>query len=195
MLQSPLKGLKKPKGLKKLKGLGKTVKTPEMEELEQAPERMATFVDEELERWSKALGSEQLAKKLRKLAGKYPDATLPELVAIEWLERRGHEFTFQQSLLGGRVLKGGQVVDLVVDQGLFVLIWEVQGTYWHTRPGNLARDYAQKMALLGLTVFGKPVKAVVALWEDDLVNEVESRRNGTLQRALAGIESSSSRKP
>lgn len=184
-----LKGLSKPKSLKKLKGFGKQNQPKPLPDLDVGQETVANLVDDELARWTTALGSESLAKKLQKLRDKkYPDATLPELVCLEWLERKRYKFEFQVWLLGGRVLKGGQVVDVVVDVGARVMILEVQGNYWHTRPGAIQRDEGQKYALLGLTVWGKKVAGVIALWESRLVQPVASKREQVMQLAMRGIE-------
>lgn len=184
---SPLKGLSKPKDLRGLPGLGRPAKQPPLPNLEASLPTYAVNQDDELLRLSNLLGDPRLAKKLIHLkAKKYPDATLPELVALEWLERRQIPFVFQQWLLGGRAIRGGQVVDMVVDAGPEVLIWEIQGDYWHQRPGQPQMDEAQKFALMGLTVFGKRVKAVVSLWERRLMNK--QLRQPVLEMAMSGIE-------
>jgi hypothetical protein len=105
---------------------------------------------------------------------------------MEWLDRKGVKYEFQKWLLGGRALRGGQVVDFAVDLGVSTLIWEVQGNYWHMRPGKPQVDEAQKFALLGLSVFGKKVTGVVALWESRLIDKY--KRNHVMEMAMAGIE-------
>lgn len=182
---SPLKKLKKPKGLKGLSGLGRKEKLPPLPDLAEPPQ-IASVSDDELARLIDVLGDRNLAKKLLKLKQKFPDGTMPELVVMEYLDRNGVGYEFQKWLLGGRQLRGGQVVDFAVDRGTHTLIWEVQGTYWHTRPGNPQRDEAQKFALLGLSVFGKPVKGVISLWESRLMSKYE--RKGVLEMAMSGIE-------
>lgn len=178
---------KKPEGMKKLSGWNKKNELPSFPP-PVSPERVANLVDSQLALWTSALGDESLAKKLMKMkATKYPDATLPELVALEWLERKRIKHTFQQWLLGGRAIRGGQVVDIVIDNGGSIVIVEVQGNYWHNRPGARQRDEAQRFALIGLSVFGKRVSAVVEAWESRLVNPKEAYREQVMQMALLGV--------
>lgn len=177
---------KKPKGLKRLPGLGKKKRMEPLPDLDAGPERIANLVDPEVVRLTTALGSEQLAKKLLKLREKFPDATVPELVVMEFLDRRGVKYEFQKWLIGGRAVRGGQVVDFAVDMGSTTYIWEVQGNFWHDKPGKIQADEAQKFALLGLSVFGKKVGKVISLWESRLMDK--QRRSATLEAAMTGTE-------
>jgi len=178
--------LEKPKSMKGLAGIGGKRKQDPLPSLGQQPQRMAGLVDDALARLTAALGDEQLAKRILKLQKKHPDGTVPELIVMEWLERRAIDYVFQVWVLGGRVLKGGQVLDFVIDLGHRVLVLEVQGRYWHTRPGKQGVDEGQKLALLGITIWGKKVGAVVELWDTRLIEK--SQRNRTLTLAMAGIE-------
>jgi hypothetical protein len=179
---------KKPQGMKRLPTLGRKEKLPPLPDLDAGPERIASFVDDELARLTSALGNERLAKRLLKMKKeKYPDATLPELVLLEWLTRKRYKFEFQVWLLGGRIKKNGQVVDTVVDVGTGVIIIEVQGNYFHNRPGMKQRDEAQRLALKGLHVWGKKVSSVVELWESRLATPIASRREQAMQLAMQGM--------
>lgn len=178
---------KKPKQMKKLSGFGKKKKLEPLPDLEVDAEPFAAATDDELRKMTLNLGDdEQLAKKILKLQVQYPTATLPELIVIEYLGRQSVHWEFQKWLLGGRVIRGGQVVDFAVDKGMYTDIWEVQGTYWHNRPGSTRLDDAQKFALLGLEVFTKPVKHVIELWESRLVDK--KRRSGVLEAAMNSEE-------
>lgn len=183
-----LKSLKKPKGLKGLSGLGKAERAQPLPDLDSGPQRVASLVDDALANLTRALGDEQLAKRILKLQQKYPDASKLELVIMEWLDRKRVKYEFQKWLLGGRKLKGGQVVDFALDQGTGVIILEAQGGYWHTRKGSIAHDKAQKLALLGLSVWGKPVRKVIEVWESRIMIPNQARRDQTMQLALLGIE-------
>jgi len=135
------------------------------------------------------LGDEQLAKRVLKMKkDKYPNATMPELVAIDWLERRGKKWAFQVWAIGGRKTKGGQVLDLIVDMGMGISIWEIQGNYWHNRPGKVQLDKAQRFALLGIEIWGKPVTAVLEIWESRIMTDKRSTRNQVFEMAMSGIE-------
>lgn len=181
-----LKGLKKPKGLKGLKGLGKAVKLPPIPDLQPDPQRVAGLVNDEVARLTGILGDERLARRVYKMKQKeYPQGTLPELVAIDWLQRRQIPFQFQLSVLGGRITRGGQVLDLVVDRGTHVIVIEINGNFFHTKPGKQRLDEGQKMALLSIKILGKRVQAIVEVWE----NKIQSAhsRNAVMNSALAGI--------
>jgi hypothetical protein len=179
----------KPKSLKALPAWTKKQELPELPTLGDKAEWEQNLVDDKVALWADALGSESLAKRLIKLeaSGKYPDATLPELVALDWLEKNQYKHVFQQTLLGGRALKGGQVVDIVVELGSGVVILEVQGNYWHSKPGMPVRDAAQRLALANLKIYGKQVKAVIEVWESRLVQPIQSIRDDVMQCALLGI--------
>lgn len=143
------------------------------------------LVDSELAEIERALGDRQRAQRVLKIKREqYPNATLPELVCIEWLTRRSIEFLFQEGLLGGRLYKGGVVPDLIVYQGKDALVWAVQGNYWHQRAGMEQRDARAYQLLLGLEVYGRRITAVVAVWERRILENTDS----VLGAALLGIE-------
>lgn len=179
---------KKPKALKALKTFGKKEKLPPLPDLDEGPQRVASLVDDEEARLTNAVGDRQLAKKILKLKQKYPDATTLELAIMEYLDRKRIKYIFQQWLLGGRILKGGQVVDFIVQKNANWLVIEAQGNYWHTRGGSEEKDRAQAFALLGLSFQGKKISKVVSIWESRIMQPNKARREQTLQLALMGIE-------
>jgi len=188
-LASPLKTLKKPKGLKRLRGLGPSHKLPPVPDLSVEPERVAAATDYALQRMTNTLGDEKLAKRVLKMKeNEYPNATFPELVAIDYLKRRGVKWGFQVWALGGRKIKGGQVLDLIVDMGGGVAIWEINGNYWHNRPGKMQLDKAQKFALMGIEIWGKPVTQILELWESRIMTDRTSVRKQVFDMAMSGIE-------
>lgn len=93
--------------------------------------------------------------------------TLPELLTYHWLERKGRLFDFQSSLMGGRLIMGGAVADFLIQDlvpgGL--VVWRVQGDYWHTQPERARSDFLQKERLLTESYMGVPVEQVIDLWE------------------------------
>lgn len=180
-----LKKLGRGKGIPKLPSLGRKTKLPEMPDIDMAVHGAASVVGDEEQRLANTLDDPQLAKRVLKLKQKYPNATFPELVCIEWFERRRVKWEFQVWVMGGRSAKGGQVLDLIVDGGLYVIVVEVQGGYWHTRPGQSRVDAAQRLALMGIEIWGKPVK-VVELWEERIMDK--RHRENALRMALLGIE-------
>ena len=125
----------------------------------------------------------RLAKRLLRLQEQFPQSSLPELVVLDWLRRRGVPHTYQGTLLGGRAVRGGLVPDFVVRVGGEAYVWEVQGQYWHTQIGQRSADMAKRMRYLGQVFDGLRITRVVYLWEDDIY-----RRRPTIFRlAMAGI--------
>jgi hypothetical protein len=178
----------KPKSLKRLKGLGKSQGATPMPKLASPVVRDELPVDTELSRLSTALGDEKLAKKVIKLKLKYPDASTLEVVMIEWFDRKRVKYVFQQSLLGGRAIRGGQVTDFIVDAGMFQIVIEAQGSYWHNRLGSKQHDEGQKFRLLGITFQGKKISKVVNVWETKIMQPSKALREQTMQLAISGIE-------
>lgn len=178
----------KPKGMKTLSAFGKKEATKPLPDLDDGPEWVAATVDPELLRLTNALGDEKLAKRVLKDKTKYPDYSTLELVIRDWLASRNVAFQGQVWVLGGRKLAGGQVLDFVIDQGSSVLVLEAQGNYWHTLDGKVQSDAAQRLALLGITIWGKKVRAVVEVWESRIIVDKPSKRNQTMELALLGVE-------
>jgi hypothetical protein len=178
--------VKKPKSLKRLPGLGKPIKEEPLPSLDTAPQRIASVVDDELEALTRTLDDRQLAKRVLKLKQKFPTGTFPELVVYDWLERHNARFEYQFAVLGGRAIKGGQVLDFVVDRGIDVLVWEIQGLYWHTRPGKIRADEAERLALLGIEILRKKVGGVVEIWDTRIMDK--HKRSSALNAAMNGLE-------
>lgn len=71
--------------------------------------------------------------------------SLPERILYKEFQRRRVTFSYQSSMLGGRLELGGMVADFILyDYGAVV---RVQGTYWHTGAEPEARDAQQKAIL------------------------------------------------
>jgi hypothetical protein len=88
--------------------------------------------------------------------------TLPELLTYDWLEGRGYQFDFQTSFFGGRMQLGGAVADFIIMdlQPGGMVVWRVQGDYWHLMPERVRKDAVQRLRLLQ-----HGVVQVVDLWE------------------------------
>jgi hypothetical protein len=179
----------KPKALKGLPGLGRKHKQQPLPDLDSGPLRMESLVDNELANLTRALGGdERLAKRLLKLKKKYFNTisgTVIELIVMDFLDRRGLKYEYQMAIFGGRSRRFGQVVDFAVDMGNRVIVIEPQGEYFHTRPGKIVWDAAQRLALMGTTIWGKKV-VLVEIWERRLMDK--HLRNPALEAAMAGIE-------
>lgn len=133
--------------------------------------------------WAGKLGSTTEAKRMMTLAQKFPQASLPELVTMDWLNRNGYDYEFQVPIMGGRRVAGGAVLDFVVITGGQAIAWAVQGEYWHTRRNIRLRDQAQYERLLGQYVAGFRVHSIAQLWEDAIYHQ----RPMVFYQALAGI--------
>ena len=181
-----LSGLGKLSGLR---GLGKRPKsqpTP-LDSLPTGTEETPLVADDLESRVAKALGDERLAKKIVKLKEKFPLGSMPELVAYEWMERKKMRFLYQQNVFGGRARRGGYVPDFIVDRGGWAQVWQVQGNYWHSQPGQAQEDQAMKFALTGATINGLKVNQVIFLWESRIMNDDKSRER-VFNAALGGRE-------
>lgn len=142
--------------------------------------------EDEEDKLASRLGSRRLAQKVLKLKKKYPAATVPELVCVEFLERRLIDHRFQIAMLGGRTRQGGLVPDLVLFVGPTTVVWMVHGNYWHLRPEKRRRDQAQREALKAAAVEGRRCDYVVEIWERRLMDP--RLRNQVLEAGLLGIE-------
>jgi len=113
--------------------------------------------------------------------------TLPELLTYDWLDGRpGVSFEFQSSLLGGRRVRGGAVVDFLISglSGEGWYIWRIQGDYWHQGAAVELKDQTQKARLASMKIQGLPVVAVVDLWEADIYDRMPE----VFMQAEAGLE-------
>ncbi len=135
--------------------------------------------DPRYQRFVYLIGDEGIAKKCWDLFQKYPRATLPELIAMEYLLRKHKQFVYQ--------VKGIPFArpDFMVITPGGGLIWMIQGEYWHTLGNARQEDARIKRLLKGFFAEGVRIYKVVEVWEADLYGE---KRERTLDRALAGIE-------
>ncbi len=72
--------------------------------------------------------------------------TIPEYLVFVALTKLGIEFEYQSSKMGGRMEKGGSVLDFYIpDQNLGI---NIASMYWHyQRPEGLINDQLQREAL------------------------------------------------
>lgn len=98
--------------------------------------------------------------------GRTPGSTEEWRVAVA-LWKYKLEFMYQWPLYGGRLRKGGQVIDFVVSNPFPVPVY-VNGEYWHE--GQLALDDKLKMAEAE-KYFGRPP---VVLWGRELSTQDEA---------------------
>ncbi len=131
--------------------------------------RQLNLIPEDLRAFARVVGLRR-AKAAWKLMQRGLQGSLPELLTYDWLEKHKRSFQFQTSLLGGRMVRGGTVLDFVVfdlsPDGVYC--WRVQGEYWHQGPISKAQDEWQSYRLRQLWIGGLPVVAVVDLWENDI---------------------------
>jgi len=86
-----------------------------------------------------------------------PTATAPEIVVYTILVRLGYKpdvhFTFQSAQFGGRMERGGQIVDFFFDDPPGLAI-SVLGEYFHytLRGGSRAHDLAERADLAGVGI-------------------------------------------
>ena len=102
-----------------------------------------------------------------------------ELAVADWLDRHGFKGLWdpQEKLRGGRMEKGGAVVDFVIRSRMLIL--RVMGQYWHRGLEQNARDLLQRQ-LLEADGF-----RVVDILESNLTSE---RIDSTMRLAIQGKE-------
>lgn len=183
-----LKRLRKRKGLKGLPGLGRKARTLPLPVLGQQPTRVAVLTDERLARLTNQLGEQALAKRVLALQQKWPLGTVPELIVMDFLERRHFSYEFQFWVFGGRARKGGAVLDFVIDVGTGVIAVWVNGNYWHGRAGRSEVDHAQRLAVMGIRIWGKRVSATVSIWESRIATNNKFKREQALNAMIQGKE-------
>ncbi len=181
-----LKRLPKASGLKRLSTLPgakrKQTTTFDMPSLPQAID----LTDDQEDILARALDDEKLAKRVRKLQDQFPVGSVPELIVYDWLKRNSIPFQYQVALFGGRAISGGLVPDFILQGSNAGTVWQIQGDYWHTRPGKQEADMTAKLRMIGSTWAGQRIHSVIFLWEGNLVDR--AMRDKTLRLALGGIE-------
>lgn len=130
-----------------------------------------------------------LAKRCVNLQFDHPNATLPELITLDWLLRENIRYYYQAEIYGGRSRQSGLVPDFVVVRSGKGMAWLVQGSYYHSQAfqdkwGQTGRDALAKMRLLGSYVNGVRIEIVIEIKEQDLYSDPEV----TLSFAAAGIQ-------
>ena len=98
------------------------------------------------------------------------EGSLPEYVAYEAFQRAGKvpgvDFTYQSPLQGGRMEKGGQVLDFLFNDPPDLAV-NVQGVYYHYQFGieSRARDIMAREQMLGAGI------TVIFIDEDDIMQD------------------------
>ena len=98
------------------------------------------------------------------------EGSMPEYMAYEAFQRAGKipgvDFTFQSPLQGGRMAKGGQVLDFLFYDPPDLAV-NIQGVYYHYHFGieTLARDKIGREQMLGAGIY------VIFIDEDDLLED------------------------
>tara|TARA_Y100000310_G_scaffold330707_1_gene402818 strand:+ start:219 stop:617 length:399 start_codon:yes stop_codon:yes gene_type:complete len=99
--------------------------------------------------------------------------SLPEWLVFEDLNKRGMrngvEFTYQSPLMGGRIEKGGLVVDFIFNDPPDLAI-NVQGEYYHQMIGaaTIARDKIARTQLAGMGI------TLIFIDAEDVMKDVKS---------------------
>lgn len=88
--------------------------------------------------------------------------TLPEWLVYQALEKLNIDFDYQSSQMGGRLDKGGAVIDFYLP-GYGIGI-NVNSIYWHyNRPGQVVSDELQRESLEGQGII------MIYIDEDDIL--------------------------
>lgn len=90
--------------------------------------------------------------------------SLPEYAVFLALTRMKVDFEFQSAQMGGRLTKGGAVVDFFIPS--LNLALNVQSNYWHySSAGKIASDKAQRITLEGMGI------QVIWIQEEDALRD------------------------
>jgi hypothetical protein len=136
---------------------------------------------------AKIFRDDGLAKRVRQLQkDRYPYGTVPEMVMLDFLERKGETFHYQAQVMGGW-RGGGLVPDFVVSRGGTQTAILIQGIYWHNLPGKREKDIADKLRLLGSYYEGKTIDNVVFVWETQIM-QPNPKREIVLEDAIVAHE-------
>jgi len=128
-------------------------------------------------------GDERLGRKIYAMQSSFPDATTPELLAIEYLERKKITYLYQPYIFGGKAAGKG-VPDFALPQGPYWNIWEINGDYWHSAKFETKEDQrATRRRLLHHRFNGLTVLYWSQIWETDIYN----RRDYAFDQAVQGI--------
>lgn len=144
----------------------------------------STDMPPDIQALAQRIGERQarLVWRMQQRLGTTPSAA--ELLVYDWLERNRVPFRYQVPTHGGRLFPGGAVQDFVIDAGDGVMVWEVQGEYWH-RWAEVQRSDRERLTRLLLgRVQNRRVVRVAFLWEDDIYANVGQ----VCRDALAGEE-------
>lgn len=100
------------------------------------------------------------------------EGSIPEYVAYQTFVslglEPGQDFTYQSPLMGGRLDKGGLIIDFMFNEPPDLAV-NVQGVYYHYELGveNKARDVMARSALAGQNI------TLVFIDDDDLMRDPE----------------------
>lgn len=163
------------------KAFGGRSKTPKS--FEPKTGRLPDLEDDELERMLYRLKDATLVKRVRKLRGQWPNATLPELVTMDFLLRRGIRHVFQAGF--GKSRTGGFITpDFVVQIGPgMAAVWEVQGGFWHTKHKTPDSDRRRSAYFMNRSYQGMKIVKYVELWE----SRIYSQNPQVFEAALSGF--------
>ena len=102
--------------------------------------------------------------------------TLPEFLVWAELTRRQIQFEFQSSQFGGRLEKGGLIVDFIIPPDLAL---SVLGIFFHY---SLGGTISKAHDLLSREILGQQGFTLIFLDEDDILNDVRSLVDDAIQR-------------
>jgi hypothetical protein len=162
---------------------GKATTPPQFDRLDKFAGVMDPRMTEILAKIGRGSRNEATARRVMRLEEKaeYANATLPELLAIDYLERNNIPFLFQVIAAGGRNIPGGRVPDFVLPMGSGALVILVQGEWYHPSPQV---ELQTRLIIMSSILAGMKPWAVVQVFEDDIYLDQE----GVMSLAVNGIE-------
>lgn len=136
---------------------------------------------------ARVLRDDALAKRIIRLQSTlYPYGTVPELIMVDFLQKKGERYKYQAQLFGGW-RSAGLVPDFVVSRRGTAHAILINGNYWHNLPGKKVKDASDKLRLLNTYYDGDLIQNVTIVWESQIM-QPNPAREAVLTDALSGIE-------
>lgn len=135
---------------------------------------------------ARALKDDDLTRRVLNLEKAHPYGTVPEMLAMDWLDKNLAEYVYQAKVNGG-YRPGGLVPDFLVKRAGEGLALLIHGDYWHNIPGKREKDETDKLRLIGSYSNGVRIDDAVIVWESRLMRSRQAR-DEAMENALQKIE-------
>jgi hypothetical protein len=108
-------------------------------------------------------------------------ASKPEYRVGVILSKLGRRYEFQVSSFGGRLIKGGQMIDFLLEDRPPRTVIDVRG-YYHKGAAGEAKDIKRRLQVLA----ADPYTRYVPIWEEDTIDETILRNKLSVEVGAGG---------